>query len=55
MPESPEVQALAEFVNERASGRRITDVDVLEFRAVKTRAAPPESLVGAEITGTERY
>jgi formamidopyrimidine-DNA glycosylase len=55
MPESPEVQALAEFLNEHASGRTITGVDVLEFRTVKTRAAPPESLVGAEITGVERY
>ncbi|GAA1937365.1 Fpg/Nei family DNA glycosylase [Microbacterium aoyamense] len=55
MPESPEVQALAEFLDDRARGRTITGVDVLEFRAIKTRAAPPESLVGAEITGAERY
>ncbi|WP_439592260.1 DNA-formamidopyrimidine glycosylase family protein [Microbacterium sp.] len=55
MPESPEVQALAEFLNERASGRTITSVDVLEFRTIKTRAAPPESLVGSEITGAQRF
>ena len=55
MPESPEVQALAEFLRERTVGRTIEDVDVLEFRTVKTRAAPPTSLVGAEVTGVTRY
>ena len=41
MPESPEVQALARFLASEASGRAIRGVDVLEFRTVKTRVAPP--------------
>ncbi len=55
MPESPEVQALAEFLDERLVGHTIEDVDVLEFRAVKTRGAPPASLVGEHVTGVVRY
>lgn len=55
MPESPEVQALAEFLGERATGLRIEEADVLEFRTVKTRQAPPSVLVGREISGAERH
>ncbi|MET0297803.1 MAG: DNA-formamidopyrimidine glycosylase family protein, partial [Microbacterium sp.] len=55
MPESPEVQALVDFLGEHAVGRRIADVDVLEFRTVKTRARPPSGLVGEEITGASRF
>lgn len=55
MPESPEVQALAEFLQERAVGREIRSIDVLEFRVVKTRATPPETLVGAVVSGVERF
>ncbi len=55
MPESPEVEALVEFLGERLTGRRIDDVDVLEFRTVKTRQAPPSTLVGAQITGARRH
>lgn len=55
MPESPEVQALAEFLAEQATGRSVAAVDVLEFRAIKTRSAPPSTLVGREVTGAERH
>jgi formamidopyrimidine-DNA glycosylase len=55
MPESPEVQALAEFLGEHATGRAISGTDVLEFRVVKTRSSPPASLVGRRVTGTARY
>jgi formamidopyrimidine-DNA glycosylase len=55
MPESPEVDALARFLDEEAAGREVQSVDVLEFRAVKTRAAPPSSLVGSSITGAARH
>ena len=55
MPESPEVQALADFLDERITGRTITEADVLEFRVVKTRAAQPGSLVGATVAGAERF
>lgn len=55
MPESPEVQALVEFLGERATGRRIEAADVLEFRAVKTRQSPPSVLLGRAFTGAERH
>ena len=55
MPESPEVQALVEFLDERVVGRAIAEVDIAEFRIVKTRARPPASLVGARIIGTRRF
>jgi formamidopyrimidine-DNA glycosylase len=55
MPESPEVEALTGFLADTASGREILGVDVLEFRSIKTRAAPPSSLVGRTITGAARH
>ncbi len=55
MPESPEVDALARFLADEGAGREIRAVDVLEFRTVKTRAAPPSSLAGRTIIGTARH
>src|SRR5687767_9616928 len=56
MPESPEVQALVEFLDERIEGRVIAALDIGEFRIVKTRDdRPPASLVGARITGIRRF
>ena len=55
MPESPEVDALAGFLDAAASGRRIEAVDVLEFRVVKTRDTPPATLMGRTITGAARH
>ncbi|MFB9641997.1 DNA-formamidopyrimidine glycosylase family protein [Agromyces lapidis] len=55
MPESPEVQALAEELGARLTGRALTGVDVVEFRIEKTRARPPESLVGERVTGVARH
>ncbi|QIG40263.1 Fpg/Nei family DNA glycosylase [Microbacterium sp. 4R-513] len=55
MPESPEVQVLAEFLADRLSGRTLQDVDVIEFRTVKTRGRSPESLAGAQVAGAERF
>lgn len=55
MPESPEVDALAGFLDAAASGRRIEAVDVLEFRIVKTRDTPPATLIGRTITGAARH
>ena len=54
MPESPEVEALAEELDARLAGRALTAVDVVEFRTTKTRARPPEGLVGETATGTKR-
>lgn len=55
MPESPEVQALAEFLAEHAVSRRIETVDLDEFRALKTRDRPLAELDGATITGIRRF
>lgn len=55
MPESPEVEALARFLADEASGREIRGVDVLEFRTVKTRATPPASITGRTIAGATRH
>ena len=55
MPESPEVQALAEFLDARLRGRAVSDVDVLEFRAVKTRQTPPSTLTGRTWGAVQRH
>jgi len=55
MPESPEVQALIGFLDERVVGRSIAAFDVAEFRIVKTRARPPESLIGSRIESIARF
>ena len=55
MPESPEVQALTEELAERLTGRALAGVDVVEFRSLKTRARPPEGLVGQRVTGAVRH
>jgi formamidopyrimidine-DNA glycosylase len=54
MPESPEVQALADDLGRRLAGREIRGVDVLEFRVTKTRARPLESLIGRRVAGVTR-
>nr|WP_274638053.1 DNA-formamidopyrimidine glycosylase family protein [Microbacterium bovistercoris] len=54
MPESPEVQALAETLDGRLSGCRIQAVDLVEFRAMKTRDRPLSDLVGTGIRGVGR-
>ena len=55
MPESPEVEALTRFLADEATGRAVGEVDVLEFRTVKTRAAPPASIVGRTVAGAARH
>ncbi|WP_243074541.1 DNA-formamidopyrimidine glycosylase family protein [Microbacterium sp. SS28] len=54
MPESPEVQALAENLADRLAGRVLGEVDVVEFRTVKTRTRPPSSLADAAVTDVRR-
>jgi len=54
MPESPEVQALADELDERLRGHEITAVDVVEFRTVKTRTEPPSALVGERVEAVSR-
>lgn len=55
MPESPEVQALAEELDARLRGRAVAEIDVVEFRVAKTRARPLETLVGEQVTGVARH
>ncbi|MFD6178885.1 MULTISPECIES: DNA-formamidopyrimidine glycosylase family protein [unclassified Isoptericola] len=55
MPELPEVQALAEFLDTRTSGRRIVAADVAAIAALKTFDPPVSALVGREVTGVTRH
>jgi formamidopyrimidine-DNA glycosylase len=55
MPESPEVQALADEVDARLRGRALTAADILEFRMIKTRSRQPSSLVGERVESVSRY
>lgn len=54
VPESPEVQVLVETLDERLRGRALEAVDLIEFRALKTRATPLTDLIGARVTGVAR-
>ncbi len=54
MPESPEVQVLAEELDAALTGRTVTDVDVVEFRVTKTRARPLTSIVGETVASVRR-
>ncbi len=49
MPELPEVQALAAFVESKARGRRIARVDLFSFAALKTVDPPVSALVGRAV------
>ncbi|MWB99992.1 DNA-formamidopyrimidine glycosylase family protein [Agromyces seonyuensis] len=55
MPETPEVQALADELAERLVGRALSSAELLEGRLVKTRGRGPDTLVGAEPTGVLRH
>ncbi|REJ07672.1 Fpg/Nei family DNA glycosylase [Microbacterium bovistercoris] len=55
MPESPEVQALAEQLDERMAGHSIASVDAVDRRIVKTRERLPASVAGARIDGVRRF
>ena len=54
MPELPEVQALVDFLAERAVGEAITGVELGSITVLKTYAPPPEALVGAPIESVSR-
>ena len=55
MPELPEVTALAEFLRDRAVGRRITRVEVAAISVLKTYDPPVGAAAGLEVTGTARH
>ena len=55
MPELPEVEALTEFLRERAIGHRVRRVDVAAVSALKTYDPPVTALAEREITGAARH
>ena len=55
MPELPEVEALASFLRDRATGRAVIRADVAAISAVKTFDPPLPALSGAIVAGASRY
>lgn len=54
MPELPEVEALARFLSERASGQVIERVELAALAALKTFDPPVEALAGRTVAGATR-
>lgn len=54
MPELPEVEALARFITERASGQEIVRAEVAALSALKTYDPPITALVGRPMAGARR-
>ena len=54
MPELPEVEALARFLAEQATGHTITRVELAAISALKTYDPPLDALVGLTISGCGR-
>ena len=55
MPELPEVQALVDFLTERAVGHVVARVDVASIAVVKTFDPPITGLAGLTVTGAARH
>src|SRR5207248_11477870 len=55
MPELPEVQALVEFLTERAVGQVVARVDVASIHVLKTFDPPPTALGGLTVTAAARH
>jgi formamidopyrimidine-DNA glycosylase len=55
MPELPEVQALADFLTERAVGHVVARVDIASINVLKTFQPAPTALAGLEISGAGRH
>lgn len=54
MPELPEVESLARFLAEQATGRTVESVELAAISALKTYDPPLDALVGRTVTGTAR-
>ncbi len=54
MPELPEVQALAERLNDQFAGARWKTAQVIQFSGLKTFDPPPEALVGSHVQRVHR-
>ncbi|MFD0853624.1 DNA-formamidopyrimidine glycosylase family protein, partial [Actinomadura adrarensis] len=50
MPELPEVESLADFLRERATGKVVARADVLAISALKTYDPPVTALGGLTVT-----
>jgi formamidopyrimidine-DNA glycosylase len=55
VPELPEVEALAAFLREHASGRAVARVEVVAPAALKTYDPPTSALHGQAVTGVARH
>lgn len=55
MPELPEIEALAAFLREHATGRVVIRSDVAAINAVKTFDPPLSALKGLTVTGASRH
>jgi formamidopyrimidine-DNA glycosylase len=55
VPELPEIEALASFLRERATGRAVQRADIAAFSAVKTFDPPLSALHGAVVNSASRY
>ncbi|KAB7744058.1 Fpg/Nei family DNA glycosylase [Nostocoides sp. F2B08] len=55
MPELPEVQALVDFLTERAVGEAVTGVELGSITVLKTFNPPPEALIGAPVESVTRH
>jgi formamidopyrimidine-DNA glycosylase len=55
MPELPEVEALAAFLRERATGHAVAHAYVAAISVLKTYDPPPASLAGLAVSGVQRH
>ncbi|MFC8047001.1 Fpg/Nei family DNA glycosylase [Nocardia sp. NPDC057353] len=55
MPELPEIEALAQFLREHATGAVVGRIDVAALSAVKTFEPPITALSGRDVTGAGRF
>jgi formamidopyrimidine-DNA glycosylase len=55
MPEMPEVESLARFLNERLPGQAVKRVELTAFSALKTYDPPLSALDGLELDGVSRH
>ena len=54
MPELPEMQALAERLEETFIGAAFVKIDALGFSSLKTVTPPPVALIGTHLTAVTR-
>lgn len=54
MPELPEVQALAAFLADKATGRTVTRAEPASFAVLKTFDPPLDAVVGTQVAGCGR-